>query len=166
MKTLITITLSLLITSLSFAVSPQKQGQIHPGTEPSDNLIEAVSNIDLISLNVLLAEGANIDTVDHNGNTPLMISAKIGNPRILNILLAHNPDLNQKNNDGNTALMIAAEHGQLFIAEKLIDRGADLYSKNADGFTPLEIAKRNGHAAILDLLRSKTEKPLGGRVLK
>lgn len=160
MKSLITITLTLLISTLSFATSPQIDKLSQTGSEQADNLIDAVSNIDLISLNVLLSEGASIDTVDQNGNTPLMIAAKIGNPRILKILLVHNPNLNKKNSAGNTALMIASEHGQAFVVEQLIAKGADPNAKNAMGFTSLEIAKRNGHAAIVDLLRNKVEASL------
>lgn len=143
-----------MISTLSFATSPQIDNLNQTGSEQADNLIDAVSNIDLISLNVLLSEGASIDTVDQDGNTPLMIAAKIGNPRIVKILLAHNPDLNKKNNVGNTALMIASENGQAFIVEQLIAKGADTNAKNAMGFTSLEIAKRNGHAAIIELLNN------------
>lgn len=157
MKTLLTITLTLLVSTLSFAAPLQFDNQQQTTSNLTDNLIDAVSNIDLISLNVLLSEGANIDTVDQNGNTPLMIAAKIGNPRIVKILLAHNPDLNKKNSAGNTALMIASEHGQIFVVEQLIAKGADLNTKNVMGFTSLEIAKRNGHASVVDLLRSKND---------
>lgn len=160
MKTIITITLTLLISTLSFATSARIDNLSQTGLEQADNLIDAVSNIDLISLNVLLSEGASIDTVDQDGNTPLMIASKIGNPRIVKILLAHNPDVNKKNNSGNTALMIASEHGQAFVVEQLIVKGADPNAKNAMGFTSLEIAKRNGHAAIIDLLSNKAEASL------
>ena len=87
--------------------------------EISESLIQAVESIDIISLNVLLSEGAQVDTVDEDGNTPLMLAAKIGNPRMVKILLAHQPELDRTNNLGFTALMIAAEQGQIFIVEKL-----------------------------------------------
>ncbi|WP_234567367.1 ankyrin repeat domain-containing protein [Rhodohalobacter sp. 614A] len=160
MKTLLTITLTLLLSTLSFAASPQVDDLQATESEFTDNLIDAVSNLDLVSLNVLLSEGASVDTVDQDGNTPLMVAAKIGNPRIVRILLAHNPDLNKKNSAGNTALMIASEHGQTFVVEQLLAKGADENAKNAMGFTSLEIAKRNGHAAIVDILKHKTEASL------
>lgn len=157
MKTLLTIILTLLASTLSFASPVQINSQTNIHAEFTDNLIDAVANIDMISLNVLLAEGANIDTSDQNGNTPLMIAAKIGNPRMVKILLAHNPDINKKNSEGNTALMIASEHGQTFVVEQLIAKGADTNAKNIKGFTSLEIAQRNGHAAVVDLLKSRSE---------
>lgn len=156
MKTIVTITLTLLISMPSFA-SNHTADELN---DTSDNLIEAVSNIDLISLNVLLSEGANIDTVDQNGNTPLMIAAKIGNIRMVRILLAHSPDIDKRNEDGNTALMVAAEYGQSVVAEHLIANGASINAENAIGYSPLEIAKRNGHAAVVDLLRTEFKMPL------
>lgn len=156
MKTILTITLTLFFSTLSMASTHTSQEL----TDRSENLIEAVSNIDLISLNVLLSEGANIDTVDQNGNTPLMIAAKIGNPRIVRILLAHDPDIEKKNSEGNTALMIAAEHGQTFVVEQLIGKGASLNVKNRKGFTPMEIARRNGHAAVVNVLNNEHVTPL------
>lgn len=157
MKTIIIIILTLFTTALSFAVSNPMQGQSGTDIKIASNLTDAVANIDMISLNILLAEGANIDMGDANGNTPLMIAARIGNPRMVNILLAHTPDLTRKNSEGNTALMIASEHGQTFVVEQLIAMGADMNDKNAKGFTPLDIAKRNGHASLINLLRNKTE---------
>jgi len=157
MKTFRILTITLLLTTFTVGTFYEASGQSESNDLLADNLIEAVANIDQVSVNVLLAEGASVETVDQNGNTPLMIAAKIGNPRIVKILLAHNPDINRKNNNGNSALMIAAEHGQVFVAEQLIAHGADIYAKNADGFTAIEIAQRNGHAAVLDLLRDKPE---------
>lgn len=157
MKTITKIILTLLVTILSFIISNPMQGQSGTNIEIASNLTDAVTNIDIISLNILLSEGANIDVADANGNTPLMIAARIGNPRMVTILLAHNPDLTRKNNIGNTALMIASENGQTFVVEQLLAMGADINAKNAKGFTSLEIAKRNGHAAVISLLRNKTE---------
>lgn len=157
MKTIETLLLTLILSTFSIGPSNQAAGQSESNEVLSDNLIEAVSNIDQLSINVLLAEGVSVDTTDQNGTTPLMIAAKIGNPRIVRMLLAHNPDVNRKNNEGTSALMIAAEHGQVFVAEQLISKGADLNAKNSNGFTSLEIAKRHGHAAIIDLLRNKPE---------
>ena len=156
MKTIVTITLTILFSTVSFA--SDHSGNDLPGD--SDNLIEAVNNIDLISLNVLLSGGASIDTVDQNGNTPLMIASKIGNIRMVRILLAHNPDIDKKNNQGNTALMVASEYGQSVVAEHLIANGANPNAKNDAGYSPLEIAKRNGHAAVIDVIGTRYENPL------
>lgn len=118
----------------------------------AENIIEAVNNIDIISLNVLLAEGAAVDTVDLTGNSPLMLAAKIGNPRMVEIILAHNPDLNRRNKIGYTALMIASSNGILSIVKDLKDHGADPELRNSEGFNSAQIALRNGHASVAKLL--------------
>lgn len=123
-----------------------------------DNILEAIQNIDIVSLNVLLAEGADINAVDEKGNTALMLASKIGNPRMVKIILAHNPDINKQNNMGYTALMIASEQGQTHIVEELLKQSADSTLKNMDGFTAAELAIRNGQPNAADLLKGKTQK--------
>jgi ankyrin repeat protein len=118
----------------------------------AENIIEAVNDIDIISLNVLLAEGAAVDTVDNAGNSPLILAAKIGNPRMIDIILAHNPDVNRRNNDGETALMIASANGILSIVKDLKEKGANPDLRNNQGFTSAQIAVRNGHASIAQFL--------------
>lgn len=118
----------------------------------AENLIEAVNNIDIISLNVLLAEGASVDTVDQNGNSPLILATKIGNPRMVDIILAHNPNINHRNNDGETALMSASANGILSIVQDLKEHGADPELRNSNGLTASQIALRNGHSTIARFL--------------
>ena len=118
----------------------------------AENLIEAVNNIDFISLNVLLAEGAAVDTVDQTGNSPLILATKIGNPRMIEIILAHNPDVNRRNDNGETALMIASANGILSIVKDLKDSGANPELRNNEGFTSTQIAIRNGHASVAQFL--------------
>ncbi|MDZ7755652.1 ankyrin repeat domain-containing protein [Rhodohalobacter sp.] len=122
-----------------------------------DNILEAIQNIDIVSLNVLLAEGADINTVDEKGNTALMLASKIGNPRMVKIILAHSPNLNQQNNMGYTALMVASEQGQVHIIEQLLKQGADTSLKNMDGRTAAELAIRNGQPNAADLLNGKSQ---------
>ncbi len=146
-KTITILFTAVLITGSAFA----KENKV------TDGLIEAVKTIDLISLNVLLSEGADIDTVDAEGNTPLMIASKIGNPRMLRIILVHNPDVNAVNNIGETALMIAAENGQYSVVQQLIENGADVNAKNHAGLTALGLSIRFGHREITNLLSNRSE---------
>lgn len=155
--------LTIIITTLLFAFATVGNVQAEENKSDFDvaeNIIEAVKNIDIVSLNVLLAEGATVDTVDEAGNTPLMLAAKIGNPRMLDIILRHNPQINERNNDGNTALMISSEMGVVEISRTLIKHGADLSMKNSDGLSPVQIALRHGHRDIAKLMRSEQEMPV------
>ncbi len=160
MKKLLFVLLTILLASPTFTDAATADSTLKHEIDLKETVIEAVTNIDLVSLNILLAEGADIDTADSYGNTPLMLASKIGNPRMLTIILAHNPDVNAKNDNGETALMIAAENGQAEVAERLIERGADLYEKNNAGLAPADLAARNGHTQILNILRDTNESPL------
>jgi len=98
--------LTRILLSLFLLIFPVTIGQAMQTQEPefvlTDDLFEAISTIDIISLNIALASGADIDTVDANGKTPLMLASKIGNPRILKIILAHEPELDKQDNKGET----------------------------------------------------------------
>jgi ankyrin repeat protein len=160
MKTLLIALLTTLLISPAFADASTADSTLNREIEITETLTEAVKNIDIISLNILLSEGADVDTVDHDGNTPLMIASQIGNPRMLTIILAHEPDVNAKNNNGETALMVAAKNGQLHVAKRLIENGADKYMRSDAGLTPAELAARNGHTQIVNFLRDTNESPL------
>lgn len=155
MKSLVLLTLTTILISFSSTIDASANGN---NTEISvaENIIEAIKDIDIVSLNVLLAEGAAVDTVDKEGNTPLMIAAKIGNPRMMEIILAHNPELNAKNNQGDTALMIASAQGVLDVTRQLLKKGADVTLENANGFNAVEIALRNGHRDVSRLIRGES----------
>lgn len=157
MKTINTIIAAVMV--LSFVFTDAMKANITDTTDirVADNVIEAVKNIDIVSLNVLLAEDAPVDTVDEAGNTPLMIAARIGNPRMTRIILAHNPEIDLRNDNGETALMIAARHGVVQIVEQILGAGADTTLANRDGLNALDIALRNGHAEVISLLDTKTE---------
>ncbi|MEX0904461.1 MAG: ankyrin repeat domain-containing protein [Balneolaceae bacterium] len=155
-------TLTIITFLFIFATGVSKSGAQDADTTSTEfvlanSLFEAIHNIDIVSLNVLLAEGADVDSVDEAGNTPLMLASKIGNPRMMKILLAHNPNVNKRNNIGKSALMIASENGQLHIAEQLIEQGADVSAQSNDGLTAMQIALRNGHPKIMSLIENRSK---------
>lgn len=124
------------------------------------NLFEAIESIDYISLNLLLAEGAPVDTVDEEGNTPLMLAAKIGNPRMLKIVLANEPKINRTNHAGRTALMIAAENGLAPVVESLLRHGARTGHADGKGNTALTLASKFGHEDVVRLIKRQPATPI------
>ncbi len=118
-----------------------------------DNIFTAIRSIDYTSINILLSEGTDIDTVDQQGNTPLMIAAKIGNPRILDIILSHNPNIDKQNKKGMTALMIAAKTGQLHAVKELLSHGADYTAQDKSGNSPITLASKFGHTKIVTFFK-------------
>lgn len=134
----------------------------NPNTDTiKDNIFIAIRSIDYTSINVLLSDRTNVDTVDRKGNTPLMVAAKVGNTRILDIILSHNPNINKQNKKGTTALITAATSGQLTVVKKLVSHGARLSVRDHDGNTALTLASKFGHDKIVDFFkRSQRQVPL------
>ena len=118
-----------------------------------DNIFTAIRSIDYVSINVLLSEGTNIDTVNQDGDTPLMVAAGVGNPRIIDIILSHKPDVNLQNKNGETALMIAAKTGQLEIVKKLVIHNATISMSDKNGNTAITLASKFGHNRIVNYLK-------------
>lgn len=121
--------------------------------EVKDDIFTAIRSVDYVSINVLLSDGINIDTVDLDGNTPLMVAAQVGNPRIIDIILSHNPNVNKQNKTGETALMIAAETGQLEIVKKLVAHEANISTRNNEGNTAVTLASKFGYKNIVSYLK-------------
>ncbi len=157
-KLILMMTIIFSLSLFNYNEGIKAQGQ--QATQIAGSIIEAVNQIDIVSLNVLLASDADIEAVDGYGNTPLMLASKIGNLRMFRIIMAHNPNINARNKFNETALMIAAEHGQAEIVRILLQNGANRYVRNQSGLTPAELARRNGHSQIINLLRDPNETPL------
>lgn len=117
------------------------------------NIFTAIRSIDYTSINVLLSDGTNVDTVDRAGNTPLIVAAGIGNPRIVDIILSHKPNINKQNKQGVTPLILAAQTGQLHIVKKLVARGADVTIRSNTGETAGTLAAKFGHEQIVKFFK-------------
>ncbi len=82
-------------------------------------LHEAVYRGNEVMINFLLDNGADIESKDNNGRTPLMTAVSVynGNRRVIVLLLSRGADINSKNNDGMSALEYLKKDKYLF--EKL-----------------------------------------------
>ena len=66
--------------------------------------MEAVNGYKTDIIEYLLANGANINAVDHKGCTALMRAAYIGYPSLVNLLLDNGADKQVKDNNANMAI--------------------------------------------------------------
>ena len=87
-----------------------------------------------------LADGANVNTKDKYGWTPLRYAAN-GHKEIVRLLIAKGADVNAKTQSGWTSLHGAAIDGHKEVAELLIAAGTDVNAKNNNGETPLDWAE-------------------------
>lgn len=85
----------------------------------SSRLHVAVFDGELERARALLNKGTGIDARDRQGNTPLILAAKLGRKEIVRLLLDHGADTRAVDRRGNTALDIARERGGPEIIEWL-----------------------------------------------
>jgi len=94
-----------------------------------------------LEIRALLDHGADVNSVDNNGWTPLMVASDWGQTTLIELLLNKGANINAKKTDGKTALMIAAEGGKSEGVELLLKNGADLRAKDNLGKTALMLAR-------------------------
>lgn len=98
-------------------------------------------------VNLLVAQGAQINQKDYSGKTPLYYAIKsyssseseveANQDSFLAQLLAYKPEINIADNEGTTPLILAIQLGKLTLAKQLIELGADIKIADKQGNTPL-----------------------------
>jgi hypothetical protein len=69
-------------------------------------------------------KGGDIDNVDEQGNTPLLIAARDGNHRLIHHLVEYGADVNARNQAGETALELVRRQGLPGVEKFLVRNGA------------------------------------------
>lgn len=111
----------------------------------------------------LLDQGADPDSREEDGMTPLLWAANSGCLETVRILLAAGADPNAVWDDGTTPLIEAVvgdsaaaieEMHPIYaqIVELLLEAGADPSVEDPDGYTALEIAREVGYEHLVVLL--------------
>lgn len=136
----------------------------HKSVHGCDALMIAVQSEQLYAVLLLLNAGADVNTADNNGDTPLywLLRKYSASPTyefldLQRLLLRFNASVTHRAKDGCNALHILA------LAGKGIDLGSALLvykagneamveSKNADGLTPKEIAVKNKNTDMVRFL--------------
>lgn len=101
---------------------------------------------------LLLDSGADLETTDDNGNTPLIWAATHGHVDSIRVLLDRGADHTARNNSDKTPLSIATQKGHSIVARQLLMHGADANVVNKDHETPLSMAAKAGAIDIVQLL--------------
>jgi ankyrin repeat protein len=104
---------------------------------------------------LLLNAGANANTRDNAGRSPLLLFAVRHVPldpvdlEVARLLAAKGADVNSCDHRGNTALMAAGLWGNAGMADILLIRGADVNARRSDGVTALMVATMEGRVRVL-----------------
>ena len=114
---------------------------------------------DLGWLNFLLARGARPDLQDNQGNTPLLLAARLGWPEGAELLLARRASVDLPNSRGETPLIHAVQRRDVAMVRLLLGRGADPdRTDSVAGYSALDYARRDTRAAaILRLLEARRQ---------
>lgn len=120
--------------------------------DSQSKLVTAIKLRDPSMVDWAIEQGANINAVDDDGATPLILSVMWNSGgEMAAYLISKGAEVNYAL-QGYTPLMIAAQEGYLDTALVLITSGADLEAAEENGLTSLMAAARGGHVEIVRLL--------------
>lgn len=122
--------------------------------ESPDTLLKAAKENRVQKVEELLAQGAEINAVDHRGYSALMLAAYSDSEEAVHLLLSHGADPNTADLGGNSVLMGVSFKGNLKLANWLIEAGADPSRKNSSGMTAYDFAVAFGRTEIAERLAS------------
>jgi len=125
-------------------------------TEPSeyDPLMQAIIDNDRETVEQLLKDGADPNTLNEYGESALLVSVTNERPEYIPILIDYGADPNLQDDYGWTPLMSAAVVGDLESGKLLLDAGADPNLKDSDDMSALDYAKEYEDPEFVQLLES------------
>ena len=142
-----------LLSFVSACVSPGEPAALGPQAlaEADALLISAAGNGEKRRVRQLLSAGADVNTSDQNGYTPVMRAAENGHLSVVKLLVAAGANVNVSQG-GESLLMKIVANGDLLTAERLVAAGADVNYAASNGQTALGIARANNHRDLEMLL--------------
>lgn len=124
-----------------------------------EDFFKAVKLDDARTIQALLNQGFDANSLDEKGQVPLYLALREGSFKVCAVLLDHAPTrLDQANAVGETPLMMAALRGHAEWAGRLLDRGALLNGAGKGeqpGWTALHYAASGPDAKTVALLLSR-----------
>jgi cytohesin len=118
---------------------------------------------DLTKVKKIIEEGADVDSKDGEGRTPLFFAALGGNRQVVEFLVEKGADINAKRSERDRPILhTIARHGDKDIVELLISKGANVNAtanKGAATNTPLDNAVRFGHFEAMAVLLAHGANP-------
>ncbi len=136
----------------------------------SNELHDAIRMGNDLEIPKLLKARIDVNSLDNERNTPLILASIIGNHPIVRLILYYKADVNSKNIYGFTAVHYASALGYMSIVRMLVEKKVDVNAKSERSFffgdrqysaytTPLICAVRAGHADIVKYLIENNASP-------
>ena len=128
------------------------------------SLLEAVNLGHEKCVETLLESGADVNTVDRHGNSPISESAAFNCVECLKLLVKAGADVNLRNKAASTPLL-RATFQQNSRVQLLIDAGTDVNIADNSGYTPIMVvANRCNYQQVESLLKSGAD--VKARIMK
>jgi len=104
-------------------------------------------------IDALIKRGADINAVNNDDDTLLMVAIKSGHIKVIQALLDRGADIHAVNDDGDTDLMLSIQRDiNPNVIQILLDQGADIHAVNNDGDTALMLASKMGNQKVIQIL--------------
>ncbi len=157
----------MLLPFLLFYMAGCRQGGEKSGNMVQQSPEEVRSSIPVLSVSIhqaalegqkgvvekMLDEGADVNTPDEDGRTPLMYAAFNGHIEIIRLLLEKGATVNTCDSNGRTALMMASSGPYPAVVKILLDNKADPnIADKEERFTALMYASAEGQTDVVKLL--------------
>jgi hypothetical protein len=117
-------------------------------SEIDRELIEAARENNLPGVRRVLRAGADVNTKDNHGSTPLHWASNRGHVQIFKELVDYGADNDAKDNDGDTPLHDASWSGHLPVVKALLAVGANILAANNARRLPFHCAVGRGYSAV------------------
>jgi uncharacterized protein len=116
----------------------------------------AVDRGDARTVQQMLKQGVEPNTVDERGDHALLVAARAGAMPVVKALVEGKAKIELRTRHGDTAIMAASFNGHLPVVKFLRESGASI---NYKGWTPLLYAAHNGHTEIVKYLLEQGADP-------
>ena len=125
----------------------------HSNMTREGQLLDNIKQGQINAIRHFLSDGnCNMNYINDEGESFLMVAVRSGNCDIFQILLEKTSNVNARNRQGNTALIIACEEEQHKMIELLLENNANLNIRNNIGMTALMSACLYGLYLVVELL--------------
>ncbi|MFI6871629.1 ankyrin repeat domain-containing protein [Nocardia sp. NPDC050406] len=121
------------------------------------DLRHAATAGDAAAVRKALEQGANVETRDPEGRTPLMTAVLADDLEVARALVAHGADPDARDNRGETPWVNTGVTGSVPMMELLLPTNPDLTARNRFGGNALIPAAEKGHLAYVREVLRQTE---------
>ena len=97
----------------------------------------------------LISKNANLEAVNKNNKTCLILKSKLGNYEIVELLLKNNAKIEAKDEKGFTPLIMSTIWAKTNVVKLLLNKNADIKAKDNERKTALD---RANYSEVLNLL--------------